>query len=59
MDSEVEKGEAWIAELKNSFSEAMDKQAEYIGSKAAMPMVQKQVVSQQEGAKREYEKLKN
>ena len=28
----------------------------YIGSKAAMPIVEKQVVSQQEAAKRDYEK---
>ena len=28
----------------------------YIGSKAAMPMVETQVVSQQEAAKRDYEK---
>ena len=55
-DSEVEESEAWIAELQNSFCEAMGKQVEYIGSKAAMAIVEKQAVSQQEAAKRDYEK---
>ena len=55
-DSEVEKSETWIAELQSSFSEAMEKQVEYIGSKAAKAMVEKQVLSQQEVAKKDYEK---
>ena len=45
--------EAWIAELQSSFSEAMEKQVEYIGSKAAKAMVEKQVLSQQEAAKKD------
>ena len=57
-DSEVEESEAWIAELQNSFCDAMDKQVDYIGSKAAMAIVEKQVVSQQEAAKRDYEKTR-
>ena len=48
--------EAWIAELQSLFSEAMEKQVEYIGSKAAKAMVEKQVLSQQEAAKKDYEK---
>ena len=36
-DSEVEESETWIAELQSSFSEAIEKQVEYIGSKAAIP----------------------
>ena len=55
-DSEVEESETWIAELQSSFSEAMEKQVEYIGSKAAKAMVEKQVLSQQEAAKKDYEK---
>ena len=55
-DSEVEESKAWIAELQSSFSEAMEKQVEYIGSKAAKAMIEKQVLSQQEAAKKDYEK---
>ena len=55
-DSEVEESETWIAELQSSFSEAMEKQVEYISSKAAKAMVEKQVLSQQEAAKKDYEK---
>ena len=57
-DSEVEESETWIAELQSSFSEAMGKQVEYIGSEAAMAMVEKQVLSQQEAAKKDHEKTK-
>ena len=57
-DSEVEESETWIAELQSSFSEAMEKQVEYIGSKAAKAMVEKQVLSQQEAAKKDYIKRK-
>ena len=39
-DSEVEESKAWIAELQSSFSEAMEKQVEYIGSKAAQSINQ-------------------
>ena len=55
-DSEAEESKAWIAELQSSFSEAMEKQVEYIGSKAAKAMIEKQVLSQQEAAKKDYEK---
>ena len=55
-DSEVEESKAWIAELQSSFSEAMEKQVEYIGSKAAKAMIEKQALSQQEAAKKDYEK---
>ena len=34
----------------------MEKQVEYIGSKAAKAMIEKQVLSQQEAAKKDYEK---
>ena len=40
-DSEVKESEAWIAELQSSFSEAREKQVEYIGSKAAKAKVEK------------------
>ena len=55
-DSEVEESEVWIAELQRSFSEAIEKQVEYIGSNAAKAMVEKQVLSQQEAAKNDCEK---
>ena len=55
-DSEVQESETWIAELQSSFSEAMEKQVEYISSKAAKAMVEKQVLSQQEAAKKDNEK---
>ena len=54
-DSEVEESEAWIAELHSSFSKGTEKPVEYIGSKAAKAMVEKQVVSQREAAKKDYE----
>ena len=57
-DSEVEESEAWIAELQSSFCEAMENQVEYIGSKAAKAIVEKQVLSQPETAKQDYEKTK-
>ena len=58
-DSEVEESKAWIAELQSSFSEAMEKQVEDISSKAAKAMIEKQLLSQQEAAKKDYEKLKS
>ena len=57
-DSEVEESETWMAELQSSFSQAMKKQVEYIGLKAAKAMVEKQVFSQQEADKKDYEKTK-
>ena len=37
----------------------LEKQVEYIGSKAAKAIIDKQVLSQQGAAKKDYEKLKS
>lgn len=41
-DSEVEESEEWIAQLQQLFSEAMERQIQYINAKTTMEMVTKQ-----------------
>ena len=57
-DSEVEEGEEWIAELQESFAEAMERQIKYTEARTTMDTEAKQEFNRQEAAKRDFEKTR-